>query len=353
MLKVFSQLPYAEKNGLIDDCGPSALAAGIYYSSNGAQNPGVDGAISAAAKAGRKDTNGKSEGTTFVQIVKAATFLNATLTVAPSWSKAVAAMKSGKAVCIAFRAPIATPPVAISAWQKGSAKRHPGHTYAHFATLAIVDGQFVFADPTMSGKESEEFGKVITAAEAKTLAHWGIAEENANRKTPMAWIVTTKNVAVAPTGPAEPETPPTINVEAPRKPVEARKVESGTKTPSDLDRAVKALEKVNWASIGAKGLALAGDAASAAKKEKTTVKKIGAWLKYVADNSKIDEMLLDAVRTFLTVSISVALGLGIPLLDINGGDFRIVISAGLASALQVIVKALDPNSTEYGIQKKK
>jgi hypothetical protein len=75
MLKVFSQLPYAEKNGLIDDCGPSALAAGIYYSSNGAQNPGVDGAISAAAKAGRKDTNGKSEGTTFVQIVKAATFL--------------------------------------------------------------------------------------------------------------------------------------------------------------------------------------------------------------------------------------------------------------------------------------
>jgi hypothetical protein len=144
----------------------------------------------------------------------------------------------------------------------------------------------------------------------------------------------------------------TINVEAPTKPVEARKVESGTKTPSELDVAVKALEKVDWASIGAKGLALAGSAAEAAKKEKTTVGKISAWFKYIADNSKIDEMILDAVRTFLTVSISVALGLGIPLLDINGGDFRTIISAGLASALQIVVKALDPNSTEYGVQKK-
>jgi hypothetical protein len=159
-------------------------------------------------------------------------------------------------------------------------------------------------------------------------------------------------VVAPPSAPVVAQVAPTINVEAPRKPVEAKKVESGTKTPSELDVAVKALEKVDGASIGAKGLALAGDAAEAAKKEKTTVGKIGAWFKYIADNSKIDEMLLDAVRTFLTVSISVALGLGIPLLDINGGDFRTIISAGLASALQIVVKALDPNSTEYGVQKK-
>jgi len=83
------------------------------------------------------------------------------------------------------------------------------------------------------------------------------------------------------------------------------------------------------------------------------MRNIVSLIKYIAANNKIDEMLLDAARTFLTVSISVALGLGIPLLDINGGDFRLVISAGLASALQVIVKALDPSSTDYGIQKKK
>jgi hypothetical protein len=89
------------------------------------------------------------------------------------------------------------------------------------------------------------------------------------------------------------------------------------------------------------------------KKEKANMRNIVSLIKYIAANNKIDEMLLDAARTFLTVSISVALGLGIPLLDINGGDFRLVISAGLASALQVIVKALDPSSTDYGIQKKK
>jgi hypothetical protein len=264
-------------------------------------------------------------------------------------------MKSGKAVCIAFRAPIATPPVAISAWQKGSAKRHPGHTYAHFATLAIVDGQFVFADPTMSGKGSEEFGKVITAAEAKTLAHWGIAEANANRKTPMAWIVTTKNVAVAPTGSDEPETPPTINVEAPRKPVEAQKVESDTKTPlksSELENALNAFGHVNWGDVIAREKDLAKNAANAAAKENGMFNKIKAALVYVAANSQIDEMLLDAIRTFITVSLSVALGLGIPVLDITGGDFRTVLSAGLASALGVVVKFLDPNNSSYGVQKK-
>jgi len=73
----------------------------------------------------------------------------------------------------------------------------------------------------------------------------------------------------------------------------------------------------------------------------------------ILDGSKIDEMLLDAVRTFLTVSISVALGLGIPLLDITGGDFRTVLSAGLASGLAVIVKALDPSQSDYGIGRSK
>ena len=73
----------------------------------------------------------------------------------------------------------------------------------------------------------------------------------------------------------------------------------------------------------------------------------------VLDGSKLDEMVLDAVRTFLTVSISVALGLGIPLLDISGGDFRTVMSAGLASGLAVIVKALDPSQSDYGIGGKK
>lgn len=64
----------------------------------------------------------------------------------------------------------------------------------------------------------------------------------------------------------------------------------------------------------------------------------------------VDEALLDAVRTFITVSISVALGLGIPILDIGGGDFRVIMSAGLASGLQVLVRWLDPKNSAYGVR---
>ncbi len=69
---------------------------------------------------------------------------------------------------------------------------------------------------------------------------------------------------------------------------------------------------------------------------------------YLAKTS-VDEAILDAARSFITVSISVALGLGIPILDISGGDFRVIISAGLASGLQVLVKWLDPKNSAYGV----
>jgi hypothetical protein len=75
-----------------------------------------------------------------------------------------------------------------------------------------------------------------------------------------------------------------------------------------------------------------------------------AWLKDLKDNTGIDEALVEFFRTFVTVAISVALGLGIPLLDISGGDFRTILSAGLASGLQVLVKYLDPKNSAYGIK---
>lgn len=72
-------------------------------------------------------------------------------------------------------------------------------------------------------------------------------------------------------------------------------------------------------------------------------------LKSILNETKIDEALVDFVRTFLLVSISVALGLGIPLLDITGGDFRVILSAGLASGLQVLQTYLDPSNSRYGL----
>jgi len=76
-------------------------------------------------------------------------------------------------------------------------------------------------------------------------------------------------------------------------------------------------------------------------------------LKWIANNTGIDEMLLEAGRAFLATSIAVALGLGIPLLDISGGDFRMILSAGLAACLQVVVRALNPEDAKFGVGKAK
>jgi hypothetical protein len=80
------------------------------------------------------------------------------------------------------------------------------------------------------------------------------------------------------------------------------------------------------------------------------IKSAIIWIK---DNTGIDEMLLEAARAFIATSIAVALGLGIPLLDISGGDFRTVVSAGLAACLQVIVRALNPEDGKFGVGKAK
>lgn len=79
---------------------------------------------------------------------------------------------------------------------------------------------------------------------------------------------------------------------------------------------------------------------------------IKAGIRWIIDNTGVDEALVEFFRTFITVSISVALGLGIPLLDISGGDFRTIISAGLASGLQILIKFLDPKNTQFGIKEK-
>jgi hypothetical protein len=76
-------------------------------------------------------------------------------------------------------------------------------------------------------------------------------------------------------------------------------------------------------------------------------------IKWIAANTGIDEMLLEAGRAFLATSIAVALGLGIPLLDISGGDFRMIMSAGLAACLQVVVRALNPEDAKFGVGKAK
>jgi len=138
----------------------------------------------------------------------------------------------------------------------------------------------------------------------------------------------------------------------PTRDAEPRKAPRGIKTPPDAVQAqLDKIGKADWAGIAADSLALVNAAAAATGKE-TGMNRIWASIKYIAANTQVDEIALDFVRTFLTVSISVALGLGIPLLDIEGGDFRTILSAGLASGLSIVVKALDRDNSSYGLKRK-
>ena len=93
-------------------------------------------------------------------------------------------------------------------------------------------------------------------------------------------------------------------------------------------------------------------AALAAAGKGSLMDRIKNALTYIAANTQLDEVALDAARSFVLVSISVAMGLGIPLLQFDGPNWSVVLSAGLASALQVIVKFLDPDNSAYGITRK-
>ena len=68
--------------------------------------------------------------------------------------------------------------------------------------------------------------------------------------------------------------------------------------------------------------------------------------------TSVDEAIIDFLRTGLSTAIAVSLGLGIPLMDISGGDFRTIISASLAAGLQVLQTYLDPSNDRYGLKAK-
>jgi hypothetical protein len=78
-----------------------------------------------------------------------------------------------------------------------------------------------------------------------------------------------------------------------------------------------------------------------------------AKIKWVLDNTGIDEALLEAVRVGLATGIAVMLATGAPILDMTAQDFRTVASGAIAATLQVIVRALNPEDTKFGVGKVK
>ena len=364
-----SQLKGAKQ--ILDDCTWSSCAAVIGWSSAYAVSPTAADAVIAMKKiTGRKDVQGKSDnGGSLAEAVKVIAHFGGKARYAKSWEDAVAAAKGGAALMVWVQQAVDYPAgVRISAWHDRWHKWWSKHApekikagYGHMCSSGYddVDG-WQFCCPTRDEKvAAEKYAVPVTEAQLRQIANSKVKAGKLKADYKALLIVTHPGKATAPKPVAAPVVAPAptpapaskIAVEAPRSHAEPRKVAKGTKTPPDAVQAqLDQIGKADWGAIAADGLAVINAAAAATGKEKG-MNRIWAGLKYIAANTQIDEIVLDFVKTFLTVSISVALGLGIPLLDIQGGDFRTIVSAGLASGLGIVVKALDRDNSAYGLKR--
>jgi hypothetical protein len=380
--KVKSQLysdAEAQQKGakqILDDCTWSSCAAAVSWASGYTVDYSAAQGVAAMKKVtGRKDVQGKSDnGGSLAEAAKVIAHLGGKARYAKSWADAVAAAKGGAALMVWVQQAVDYPAgVKISAWHdrwhKWWSKQQPEKIkagYGHMTSAGYddVDG-WQWTCPTRDEKvAAEKYGVPVTEAQLRQIANSKSKAKKAGIDYKCVLIVThpgKKAAAPAPAAAPVATTPvvlaaptpapaPKIAVEAPRSHAEPRKVAEGTKTPDAVQAQLDQIGKADWGAIAADGLAVINAAAAATRKEKG-MSRIWAGIKYVAANTQIDEIALDFVRTFLTVSISVALGLGIPLLDIQGGDFRTIVSAGLASGLGIVVKALDRDNGAYGLKR--
>lgn len=169
-LKVKSQLPFREKNGWVDDCGPATIAMVIGWASKYENDPTVQAAIDAVAKAGRVDVNGQGNGTTYAQLISGAKKIGASARYAKSWEDVVESAKAGAAIGINVQAPRNYPKQAIAV-NDFAASRVGKHTYGHY-TAAGYDKElgWQFADPTQTGKGKESEAALCSEAEIRQLA---------------------------------------------------------------------------------------------------------------------------------------------------------------------------------------
>ena len=384
--KVKSQL-YADAEAqlkgskqILDDCTWSSCAAAVSWASGYTVDYTAAQGVAAFEKAtGRKDKQGVSDaGGSLKEAAQTIAVLGGKARYAKSWEDAMAAAKGGAALMVWVQQPINYPAgVKISAWHdrwnKWWTKTDPSHIkagYGHMTSAGYdeVDG-WQWACPTRDEKvAAEKYGVPVTEAQLRQIAGSKVAAKKVAVDYKCLLIVTypTRGRVDAPATPVRvPEvrevqpltastTPapeaPKIAVEAPRKAVEAPKEQKATKAPG-LDIDLSAFDDVDWERVGKEAINTLGQAAEASKKEKGMWNKFSTSIKWIIANTGIDEMMLEAFRTFLATSIAVALGLGIPLLDIQGGDFRTVLSAGLAACLQVIVRALNPEDAKFGVGK--
>jgi hypothetical protein len=382
--KVKSQL-YADAEAqlkgtkqVLDDCTWSSCAAAVSWASGYEVDFTAAQGVAAFEKAtGRKDKQGVSDaGGSLAEAVKVVAQLGGKARYAKSWDDAVTAAKAGAALMVWVQQPIGYPPeVHISKWHDGWkrwwTKTDPAHLKAGYGHMTSAgwceDHGWQWACPTRDEKvAAEKYGVPLSESQLHTIAKSKMNARKLKSDFAALLIITYPKKAAAP-APAPAAVPEPVNVgarvEVAAAPAVAPEPARGVqlpaasttpepKKPSAVDVQLDALGKVDFGAVAGRALNAAKGAAAAAAKVKGVPAKMITFLKYINDSTGILSALTEFVRTFVTVSISVALGLGIPLLDISGGDFRTVLSAGLASGLGVLVKWLDPKQSDFGIKAK-
>jgi hypothetical protein len=366
---------------VLDDCTWSSCAAAVSWASGYEVDYSAAQGVAAFEKAtGRRDVQGISDaGGSLKEAAQTIAVLGGKARYAKSWEDAVTAAKAGAALMVWVQQPIGYPPeVQISKWHDGWrrywTKTDPSKVkagYGHMTSAGFSDGIWWWACPTRNDRDAvEQYAVQVTESQLRTIAKSKMNARKLKSDFAALLIVTYPKKAAAP-APApvavpEPVAAP-VNAgarvavaaapEVAPEPTRGVQLPTASTTPepkkvSAVDAQLAALGKVDFAAVAGRALNAASGAAAAAAKVQGAPAKMMTFFRYIKDNTGIDEALIEFVRTFVTVSISVALGLGIPLLDINGGDFRTVVSAGLASGLQVLVKYLDPKNTAFGIKEK-
>jgi hypothetical protein len=179
-LRIKSQLPYVEKGGILDDCGPCSTAAAVSWALGYAQDfTGLDGIKAKEKATGYVDKQGVSDnGSNLSQLAKTAKVLGGEGRYAKNWDDVLSAGKKGAAIIINVQAPKGYPVQALSSWNKKWAdywgKKDPKvvrEGYGHMTCAAYdKDLGWQFADPTFSGKGKEEFAALISEADLKAIA---------------------------------------------------------------------------------------------------------------------------------------------------------------------------------------
>ena len=364
---------------ILDDCTWSSCAAAVSWASGyEVDYSAADGVAAERAALHRVEKQGVSDnGGSLAEAAKVVVQLGGKARYAKSWEDAVDAAKAGAAWLVHVQQPVGFPPeIHISKWHdrwvKWYTKSDQSHLkagYGHCTSAGwdAIDG-WQWCCPTRDEKDAaEKYAVPVTESQLRTIAKSRVRAGKLKADFNALLIVTYPKKAAAP-APAPVAVPEPVNagarVEVAAAPAVAPEPARGVqlpaasttpepKKPSAVDVQLDALGKVDFGAVAGRALNAAKGAAAAAAKVKGVPAKMITFLKYINDSTGILSALTEFVRTFVTVSISVALGLGIPLLDISGGDFRTVLSAGLASGLGVLVKWLDPKQSDFGIKEKK